>query len=88
MTTAGQSASGGGWFGKLVVVLLLVLAIGLYLQIVMVDNNHGESASAPQASVQAVKDPAPAAAAEQTPQDLPQGQMDLIRQVFAPELSN
>lgn len=88
MTTAGQNASGGGWLGKLVVVLLLVLAIGLYLQIVMVSSNHGESASAPQASVQAVKTPGAAAPAEQTLQDLPQGQMDLIRHVFAPELGN
>jgi hypothetical protein len=89
MTTAQQSTSGSGWFSKLVVVLLLGLAIGLYLQIVMVDGNRQASEPAPQASVRVVESNATeAVAAKPGLQDLPQAQMDLIKRVFAPETLN
>ena len=47
MTTATQQTSGSAWFSKLVVVLLLALAIGLYLRIVMVEETGTVSHSAP-----------------------------------------
>lgn len=83
-----QAKSGGGFFSKLVVVALLALAIVLYLRIVMVEHNGGGTASeaAPQASVQVVEgdEAVPVAAAQL--QALPGDQMELILQVFAPEL--
>jgi hypothetical protein len=99
MATAGQGASSGGWVSTAIVVVLLLLAIGLYLQIVMVERDPGEGRATPQASLQAggadvpgpttQADPAtppsvPVAA--EMPRDLPEDQMELIKQVFAPEL--
>jgi hypothetical protein len=103
MTTYPDTA-GSGWFSKLVVVLLLAIAIGLYLQIVMVDGQAEHDGPLPQASVRVLEGaatpatvaditteaPAPAAVAPENTdvKELPRDQMDLIRQVFAPELAN
>ena len=86
MTAAQQSASGAGLFSKLVVVLLLALAVGLYLKIVMMDDvTHDQSA--PLASVQVLEGEETAASPEPAaPRDLPEDQMELIKRVFAPEL--
>lgn len=87
MTTAQQNASGGGLFSKLVIVILLAATIGLYLMIVMVDDPGSYQGAAPQASIQVVEDPVPVGApVGQAPRDLPDEQMQLIKQVFAPEL--
>ena len=88
MTTAKGTAAGGGWFSKLVVVALLALAIALYLRIVMVDGGQGYSASVPQASVRVVESLPAKAGGAASLSDLPAEQMDLVRKVFAPELSN
>ena len=93
MTTAAQGSTGGSWFSKLVVVALLALAIGLYLQIVMLQPRTGGEEAAPRPEVQPVAaETAPAPAAEaaplQEPQDLPEDQMNVIRRVFAPEMGN
>lgn len=90
MTTAKQGSSGGGLFSKLVVVLLLAIAIGLYLRIVMVEGSRQVSERPPQVSMQVLEGKAAPAAAPpaQQIQDLPQDQMDLIKRVFAPELLN
>ena len=91
MTATQQTTSGEGWFSKLVVVLLLAVAIGLYLRIVMVDEGRGDGESAPRASVRVVEGSAPVAAGAGVvaqPQELPEDQMALIRRVFAPELLN
>jgi hypothetical protein len=81
-------ASGGAFFSNLVIVLLLALAVGLYLQIVMVEHGAGDTAPVPMASVRIVEQ-----TAGDTPQSaatalkpLPEEQLRLIKQVFAPEL--
>ena len=87
MTTAQKTSAGGGIFAKLVVVALLALTIALYLRIVMVESPPSETAAAaPQASVRVVEgnESAPPAGPLE---DLPADQMDLILQVFAPEMS-
>lgn len=87
MTTAQQGTSGGGIFSKLVLLALLAVTIGLYLRVVMFDAPPAQSPAAPQASVQVVEarvSDVPAAPVEL--RDLPADQMQLIIQVFAPEL--
>jgi len=88
MTTAKQGASGGGMLSKLAIVLLLAVTIGLYLRIVMVEGPATQSrAAAPQASVQVTEGYAASPQANAAVlQDLPEDQMQLIIQVFAPEL--
>jgi len=93
MTTTQQNASGGGLFSKLVVVLLLALAIGLYLRIVMVEAEAPVQAVSSQVSVPVVEEtpatpvtPAPAVA-DNDLKPLPDAQMDTVRRVFAPELA-
>lgn len=94
MTTTRQGGS-GGWFSKLAVMLLLALAIGLYLQIVMVDGGVGETGPGSPASIAVVEGaaaPAPSAAGEAADEGgeleaLPAEQMELVRRVFAPELA-
>ena len=89
MTATQQTTSGEGWFSKLVVVLLLAVAIGLYLRIVMVDDKGGNGESAPRASVRVVESGAPLTSstdAVEQPQELPEDQMALIKRTFAPEL--
>ena len=93
MTTAAQGSSGASWLSKLVVVALLAVAIGLYLQIVILQPQTGGEAAAPQAEVQPVGAetatvPTAEAAPAQEPQDLPEDQMNIIRRVFAPEMGN
>jgi len=93
MTTTAQGSSGGGWFSKLVVVALLALAIGLYLQIVILQPQaHRESAASQvdMPRVEAATAPAPAAQAApaQGLRDLPEDQMSVIRRVFAPEMGD
>lgn len=76
--------SAGGIASTLIVVLLLAVAVGLYLQIVMLDPPTLPSGGlAPQASVQILEgDEVPTIPPTEP---LPADQMDLIRQVFAPE---
>ncbi|MCB1800486.1 MAG: hypothetical protein KDI82_02240 [Gammaproteobacteria bacterium] len=81
MTTT-TTSSGSGWFSKLVVVLLLALAIGLYLRIVMVEGSPQYSAPAHQASVRVVEGNESALAARPM-RELPADQMQLIMQTFA-----
>ncbi|HOP15203.1 MAG: hypothetical protein KDI22_04075 [Gammaproteobacteria bacterium] len=90
MTTATQQTSGSAWFSKLVVVLLLALAVGLYLRIVMVEETGAVSYAAPQASMRVVEGKTqPAGSAPvATPKDLPEDQMALIKRVFAPEIKD
>lgn len=83
MTTAPQGAS-GGWFSKIVVVLLLALAIGLYLRIVMVDGERTHSEPALQANLRVEEGAAPATAKTELV-ELPADQMLVIQEVFAPE---
>ena len=77
----------GGIISTLVIILLLAVTVWLYLQIVMVQPSPttvsaGED-GAPQASVQVLE--GDEAAAITTPTPLPEDQMALLRQVFAPE---
>lgn len=89
MTTATQQTSGSAWFSKLVVVLLLALAVGLYLRIIMVEEKGAVSHAAPQASMQVVEGKAqPVSPAPVAPKDLPEDQMALIKRVFAPEIKD
>jgi hypothetical protein len=76
-------------FSKLVIVVLLAVTLGLYLKIVVLDEQQAQVEPIPQASVQVVEGAStgaltPAAAAKALPDD----QMQLIKQVFAPELLN
>ena len=87
MTTAEQGAFGGSLASKLVVVLLLALSVGLYLRIVMVGGEQQADAPRPQASVRIVEGGTPAQSADSDAlKELPADQMQLIKQVFAPEL--
>ena len=77
-------------FSKLVIVVLLAVTLGLYLKIVILDEPQVQAEPIPpQASVQVVEGagtaaPPSTAAAKALPDD----QMQLIKQVFAPELLN
>lgn len=78
----------GGIISTLIVVLLLAVTVWLYLQIVMVDSNatvasEGDD-STPQASVQVLEGDEPQTSAT-TPAPLPEDQMAVIKQLFAPE---
>jgi hypothetical protein len=88
MTAVTGRASGGAFLSNLVIVLLLAVAVGLYLQIVMVEHGADDGAPVPTASVrvveQAAGDTVPSAAPPLQP--LPDEQVRLIKQVFAPEL--
>ena len=82
MTTAERQKTGGGLLSKLVIVVLFAVAIGLYLQIVMMNGEHqAEQNPAPQVSVPIVESDAPPPL-----NPLPEEQQALIMQVFAPEL--
>jgi hypothetical protein len=73
-------AAGSGWFSRLVLLALLGLTVGLYLRIVMPPAGQ---AAAP-ASLRVVESaPEPAAPL----QPLPEDQMKLVRDLFAPELA-
>lgn len=86
MAATQQKSSGGGFFSKLVVVALLALTIALYLRIVMVDgSDEGTRQSAPQASVQVLEGDEPAPPGKPLA-ELPERQMELLLQVFAPEM--
>jgi hypothetical protein len=88
MTAVMGTASGGALFSNLVITLLLALTVGLYLQIVMVEHDANEGAPVPTASVRIVEQTA-ADALQPTEQGLvplPEDQLRLIKQVFAPEL--
>ena len=76
-------------FSKLVIVVLLAVTVGLYLKIVILDEQQAQVEPLPQASVQIVEDSGPGAPASATAvKALPEDQMELIKQVFAPELVN
>lgn len=79
MASKDGAAAGSGWFGKLVIVALLALAVGLYLRILM----PVDRAAVPAASLQA----GTAASADTGLQPLPEDQMALLMRVFAPELT-
>jgi hypothetical protein len=75
-----SKAAGSGWFSRLVLLALLGLTVGLYLRIVMPPAGQG---TAP-ASLQVIESaPEPAAAMHPLPED----QMQLVRDLFAPELA-
>lgn len=86
MALNNATTSGSGLFSKLVVLLLLALAIGLYLRIVMVEGESHYEAPPTQASVRVIEgdEPAPALGAQPL-RDLPVDQMSLIEQTFATE---
>ena len=87
MTTEQQISSGGGLLSKLVIVVLLAATIGLYLKIVMLEDQPQTVQRVPQASVQVVEDQVSSVPASAAPlKDLPDDQISLIKQVFAPEL--
>jgi len=69
-------------FSKLVIVILLAVTIGFYLKIVMLDKQPVHQEPIQQASVQVVEGATAAAPAK----DLPDDQMQIIKQVFSPEL--
>ncbi|MCB1790578.1 MAG: hypothetical protein KDJ24_09805 [Gammaproteobacteria bacterium] len=89
MTTV-KTSGGSGLFSKLVVVVLLALAVGLYLKIVMIEGKAHYSAPAQQASLRVVEGNEKVASTpvQQALRDLPPEQMALIRQVFATEQAN
>lgn len=91
MTAASPASSGGGWFSKLVVVVMLALAIGLYLWIVMVDRERDVNQQTPQASMRIIEGDRAGIQATATPgssglQNLPEDQLQVILRVFAPEM--
>ena len=73
-------------FSRLVIVVLLAVTIGLYLKIVMMDAGQAQLVSAPQASIQVVEVETAATPAAPASKAVPEDQMLLIKQVFAPEL--
>jgi hypothetical protein len=87
MTTT-QKASGGSLVSTLAVVALLVAAIGLYLRVVMVEGDRHADVPAPQASVRVVEGDEPVLPTDAgLLRELPGDQRVLIREIFAPELS-
>lgn len=86
MASTNDKGSGSGIFSKLVVLLLLAVAIGLYLRIVMVEGKSHYKAPATQASVRVIEgdEPEPEPAS-QPMRDLPADQMGLIERTFATE---
>jgi len=87
MTAAIGRESGGAFFSNLVIVSLLALAVGLYLQIVMVEPGKAVGEPMQAASVRIVEQPYDDMAGEtQGLVPLPADQLQLIKQVFAPEL--
>ena len=73
-------------FSRLVIVVLLAVTVGLYLKIVVMDAGQAQVVSAPQASIQVVEVEATATPGESASKALPEDQMLVIKQVFAPEL--
>lgn len=88
MTAVIGRAAGGAIFSNLVILLLLGLAVGLYLQIVIVEHDAANGADLPAASVRIVEQPLEAAGPQASSGlvPLPADQLQLIRQVFAPEM--
>ena len=87
MTTK-QKSSGGSLVSTLVVMALLLVAIGLYLRVVMVERDPHTGVPAQQASVRVVEGDEPLLATDaEMLRELPADQMALIKQVFAPELA-
>ena len=84
MGSANEKASGSGLFSKLVVLLLLAVAIGLYLRIVMVEGKSHYEAPPMQASVRVIEGNEPAPVIGSQPlRDLPADQMTLIERTFS-----
>ena len=73
-------------FSRLVIVVLLAVTVGLYLKIVVMDAGQAQVVSAPQASIQVVEVEAAATPGASASKALPEDQMLVIKQVFAPEL--
>ena len=88
MTGIKKKKKGNGLFSTLVVLLLLALTVGLYLQIVIGERQTQQQAPVQQASVRVVEGREPAVATTGAVlKDLPADQMNLIIDVFAPERS-
>ena len=86
--TKTQKSSGGSLISTLVVAALLVVAIGLYLRVVMVESNPHADVPAQQASVRVVEGDEPVlTTGAGLLRELPGDQMTLIKKVFAPELA-
>ena len=75
-----SKAAGSGWFSRLVLLALLGLSVGLYLRIVMPPAGQGPAT----ASLQVIES---APARDPALQPLPEDQMRLVRELFAPELA-
>ena len=73
-------------FSKLVIIVLLAVTLGLYLKIVVIDPGQAQVASVPQASIQVVEVETAATPAASASKAVPEHQMLLIKQVFAPEM--
>ena len=87
MTTTQQDASGGGLLPKLVILVLLAVTFGFYLKIVMSDGPATVGSTPPQASIQVVEGRGPGKEASTGGlKAMPEDQLVLIKQVFAPEL--
>lgn len=87
MATTPGKMSGSGFVSNLVVLLLLAVAVGLYLRIVVIEGDRQYREAVPQASIQIVEaHEAPAGEPNRILVPLPDDQMMLIKQVFAPEL--
>ncbi|MCB1775709.1 MAG: hypothetical protein KDI88_19005 [Gammaproteobacteria bacterium] len=84
MTAVIDRASGGAIFANLVIVLLLAVAVGLYLQLVMVQPGATDTTPVAAASVRVVEQAIDSGGQGLVP--LPEDQVRLIKQVFAPEL--
>lgn len=85
MTTT-QRASGGSLISTLAVMVLLVVAIGLYLRVLMVESEQHDDVPSQQASLRVVEGDEPVLPTDAgLLRELPGDQMTLIEEVFAPE---
>lgn len=75
-----------GWLSQVFVIVLLLVAVGLYLGLVMVDRK--DEVTPQTASLQIVEEPGAQADPAQATQlrELPQDQWQLLVRVFAPEM--
>lgn len=74
-----SKAAGSGWFSRLVLLALLGLSVGLYLRIVMPPAGQDVAP----ASLRVIE----SASAPAALRPLPEEQMKLVRDLFAPELA-
>jgi hypothetical protein len=91
MKTRPQRQAGVAWFGTLFALVLVGIAVAVYLRPVFGKVERQYSTPAPQASVRIVEVDVPGAGSisgrrQATLAPLPDDQLRLIKQVFAPEL--